>query len=69
LESYFLSLQRVLKKELEKVMNREGKVDEAKEKKPLVDSFIISSSSKWKKVFDFGIVIASLYSSYSATYL
>lgn len=33
------------------------------------DHLIISSSSQWKKIFDFLIVLLALYSTYSATYL
>ena len=33
------------------------------------DSFVISSSNKWKKAFDALIVILAVYSTYSSTYL
>lgn len=39
------------------------------EDRSIVDMLIISSGSRWKKVFDFLIVMCALFSSYSATYL
>jgi hypothetical protein len=33
------------------------------------DLIIISSSSQWKKVFDFIIIFVALYSTYTSTYL
>ncbi len=33
------------------------------------DSFVISSTNKWKKSFDILIVILAVYSTYSSTYL
>lgn len=33
------------------------------------DSFVISSSNKWKKAFDALIMILGVYSTYSSTYL
>ena len=34
-----------------------------------IDSFVISSTNKWKKAFDVLIVILAVYSTYSSTYL
>jgi hypothetical protein len=34
-----------------------------------VNYIIISDNSKWKKTFNFGIVLLALYSTYSSTYL
>jgi hypothetical protein len=56
-------------KKREKFEQNNSGVDLSMLKSGKFDFLIISSSNKWKKAFDFFIVILALYSTYSCTYL